>query len=432
MRIFLVMAFCCLLLGTSSLGAEESRLVESAPQRWAEGGTGGSPDFVRHVVPLFSKLGCNNRACHGSFQGQSGFRLSLFGFEPGEDLKELLEEDDDGLRANVADPDASLALFKPTSEFEHEGGQWMKVGSWQHRMFRRWIADGAKYTPGAATSIERLEIQPAEVILRGSEKINLRAIAHFADGTVDDVTGLTVFSSNDESIAQVTGDGQVTVSRTGDTSVVARYSGGVASTQVLVPAADDGRAMPVVFPHNKIDEFVMGKLRKLNIRPSDLSSDADFIRRAYLDAIGTMPTADETRDFLADRSPDKRARLIDELLERPEYAIYWGTKFSDWTGNSKYINNKAMLSNWLWQQWIEDKLARNVPYDEIVYGFICATSLEGRPREAFLAEAKEILHKASGRYNYDDEGIYAKRRTNELYWSNVERRAPDTMVSTLR
>jgi hypothetical protein len=424
----ILLCFCFGL--TTPAKADNLREVESAVDRWAEGGSGGTPDYVRHIVPLFSKLGCNNRACHGSFQGQSGFRLSLFGFEPTEDWKTLLIDDGDGLRANVQKPDASLVLFKPTNEDEHGGGRRMQTGSWQHRMFRQWIADGAKYDPKQKVQVPRLEISPGEIIADRTRKVSvaLRAVAHFSDGTVEDVTGLTVFSSNDEAVAKVAESGEVTVGRLGDTAIIARYAGAVTSTQVLVPAADHGTQYPQTYPHSKIDEFVGARLRKLNIHPSELSSDADFIRRAYLDVIGMLPTAEETRTFLEDRAPDKRAKIIDLLLEHPAYARYWGMKFSDWTGNSKYINNQAILSNWLWQQWIEEKLSRNVAYDEIVYGYVCATSLEGRPRDEFLAEAKTILHRAAGRYSYDDDGVYARRRTNELYWSNVERRNPDTMV----
>ena len=133
------------------------------------------------------------------------------------------------------------------------------------------------------------------------------------------------------------------------------------------------------------------------------------------------------RAFLGDRDPEKRIRLIEDLLSRPEYVMYWGMKFSDWTGNSKYISRSPQQWNWAWQQWIEEKLARNVPYDEFVYGFVCATSLEGRTREEYLAEVEQVRHNTSGRYNYDD-GTYASRRTLDLYWINVERRSPDTMV----
>ncbi len=429
MRNLTLTLICFFLCFHSLAGAADPQPVESAPQRWSDDGSGGTPEYVRHIVPLFSKLGCNNRACHGSFQGQSGFRLSLFGFEPDEDLKELFEEDPDGVRTSVDDPDESFVLFKSTNEDEHEGGQRMAIGSWQHRMFRAWIARGAKYEPDKVAKITRFEVLPSELIANDrDERTQLKTIAHFSDGTVEDLTGLTVFSSNDESIATVSEDGEVSVLRPGDTAIVVRYSGSVTSTQILVPAPNDGKLYPLTFPHNKIDEFVGGKLRKLNIHPSKLASDSDFVRRVHLDVIGMLPTADETRAFLVDRSPDKRAVLIDKLLDHPMYAHYWGMKFSDWTGNSKYINSKAYLSNWLWQHWIEDKLARNVAYDEIAYGHVCATSLDGRPREEFLAEAETILHKTSGRYNYDDDKIYARKRTNELYWSNVERRSPDTMV----
>ncbi|MCH9653225.1 MAG: DUF1549 and DUF1553 domain-containing protein [Planctomycetes bacterium] len=426
---------CCLFLcAVSSIQADDSQLVKSAPERWAADGSGETPDFIRHVVPLFSKLGCNMRNCHGSFQGQNGFRLSLFGFEPALDRQELFEKDKlsegDGPRINIKDPAKSLFLMKPSSsDEEHEGGKRMDKKSWEYRILYQWIKSGAPYDSRKTVNLKRLEVIPKEVVFSNrTQKSKLRAIAWFDDGTHEDVTGLTVFSSNDEGIAKVSKDGIVSVSRTGDTAIIVRYAGGVTSTQILVPDTENSQPFPETFAHNQIDEFVTAKLRKLNIRPSVLCSDADFVRRVYLDVIGALPTADETRKFLADRSPDKRSRLIDHLLEQPGYAMYWGMKFSDWTGNSKYINNKAMLSNWLWQQWIEDKLSRNLPYDEIVYGHVCASSLEGRPREDFLAEAKSILHKAAGRYNYDDDGTYAKRRTNELYWTNVERRSPDTMV----
>ena len=235
------------------------------------------------------------------------------------------------------------------------------------------------------------------------------------------VTALTTFSSNDDGIASIDAEGNIQAGRTGDTAVIAQYAGGVASAQVLVPVNDNGTPYPPFPYHNKVDEFVAAKLWKLNVRPSELCSDEVFLRRVFLDVIGTLPTPEESREFLEDRDPEKRARLIDELLEHPEYVLYWGMKFSDWTGNGKYISRSPQQWNWAWQQWVEEKLARNVPYDEFVYGFVCATSLEGRTREEYLAEVEEVRHKTSGRYNYDD-GAYASRRTLDLYWINVERR----------
>jgi hypothetical protein len=414
-----------------SATAEDTK-VAPASVRWADAVSQPVPEFRRHVVPLFSKLGCNMRNCHGSFQGQSGFRLSLFGFEPDLDQKELLETDEEssgeGPRANLKSPEESLFLLKPTSKDDHEGGQRTPVGSWQYNVLRQWVAGGGKFEADKESKLVRFELQPAELIFEQTEKPqSVKAMAWFDDGTVEDVTCLTTFSSNDDAIAKVSPDGEVEVGRTGDTAIIAQYSGGVANTQVLVPVAGDRKSFPPFPYHNRIDELVAAKLKKLNIHPSNLSDDDDFLRRVYVDTIGTLPTPEETRSFLADRDPEKRSRLIDELLSRPEYAMYWGMKFSDWTGNSKYISRSPQQWNWVWQQWIEDKLTRNMPYDEFVYGFVCATSLEGRTREEYLEEARQVKHNIAGRYNYDD-GTYAKRKTLDLYWINVERRSPDTLV----
>ncbi len=420
-----------LCLGPRALSSETTA-VPSAEQRWSDSTTIHTPEFRRHVVPLLSKLGCNMRSCHGSFQGQNGFRLSLFGFEPEKDRQELLETDElsegDGPRANLESPDESLVLKKPISENNHEGGERMKAGSWQYNVFRAWIAAGAKFDPDHESKVIRFELQPAELVFTDRDRAqSVRALAWFDDGSNEDVTALATFSSNDDGIATIDSDGAVQVGRTGDTAVIAQYAGSVSSTQILVPAVDIGRPFPPFPHHNRIDDFVADKLQKLNLHPSDLCSDEDFLRRAYLDVIGTLPTVDEAREFLTDGDPEKRQTLINQLLDRPEYAMYWGMKFSDWTGNAKYISRNPQQWNWVWQQWIEDKLRRNVPYDDFVYGFICATSLEGRSREEFLAEKSAVLNNISGRYNYDD-GIYAKRKTLDLFWINVERRKPETMV----
>jgi hypothetical protein len=394
-------------------------------ERWAEGGPGGTPGFTRHIVPLLGKQGCNNRACHGSFQGQNGFRLSLFGFEPETDRREILEDEGEGPRARVTSPDESLILRKPTETVDHGGGKRLDVGSWQYRMLRQWIADGGKYDPKSEPRLVRFEVTPKEVVLRDkAAKASLRTVARFSDGTSEDVTGLTIFTTNDQATATVSERGEVSAVRTGDTAIVARYGGSVASTQVLVPFAEDAPAAAFL-PHNQVDEFVLAKLRKLNVQPSELCSDEVFLRRVYLDLIGTLPIADEARAFLVDRDPGKRARLIDALLERPEYALYWGMKFSDWTGNGPYPFFDPTKANWMWQRWLEDKLARNVPYDDLVRRILCATSLEGRSRAEFLAEVAEIQHKNEGRGNFDD-GTYARRQTLDLYWLKVQHRDPTT------
>ena len=229
--------------------AADDQPVTSANVRWADGGGGGSPDFRRHVVPLFSKLGCNMRSCHGSFQGQNGFRLSLFGFEPELDRAELLEVDElsegEGPRANLKSPADSLVLHKPTPKDEHEGGQRMSVGSWQYNIFREWIADRGPFDPDKDPKLVRFELQPSELVFTRRDKPKaVKAIAWFDDDTVEDVTALTTFTSNDDGIAAVDDDGTIRVDLTGDTAVIAQYAGGVASTQILVPASASDAPYP--------------------------------------------------------------------------------------------------------------------------------------------------------------------------------------------
>lgn len=426
----ILIALC--LVAASASGNE---MVENPAERWSSDGPGGTPEFSRHILPLIGKAGCNNRNCHGSFQGQNGFQLSLFGSDPAADWQELAQEDNgDGPRVNVADPDASLALLMPTSDDEHGGGQRFEAGSWQYRMLRQWIAAGALYEPKTESRIVRLDITPAEIVMHaGDEPAPLRLIAEFSDGTREDVTALTTFASRDESVTEVFEDGSVSALRSGDTAIVATFGPEVTTSQVLVPRNDDGAPFPEFAPINNVDALVLAKLRKLNVRPSELATDEVFVRRVYLDMIGKLPAPDEVRQFLNDGSADKRRRLIDSLLSRPEYAQYWGLIFSDITGNQG-INPHPQVSH-LWQSWLEDKLARNWPYDKIVGGILTATSLEGRPREALLAEIDavrnnmeidpEMPYRWTSKY---DNGVYARRETLDLYWLRIPNRKPDRVA----
>ncbi len=220
MRACLILAWTLVgWLATVSASAADGEAVASADTRWAVADAAQTPEFQRHVVPLFSKLGCNMRSCHGSFQGQNGFRLSLFGFEPELDRIELLETDElsegDGPRANLKNPAESLLLYKPTSEDEHEGGQRMAVGSWQYNVFLAWIAGGGKFDPDKESKLVRFELQPAELVVTDRDQTHcVRAVAWFDDGTVEDVTALTTFSSNDDGIAAIDSDGKIHVSYT--------------------------------------------------------------------------------------------------------------------------------------------------------------------------------------------------------------------------
>lgn len=405
--------------------------VDNPVKRWSENGRGGVPEFGRHVLPLVGKLGCNNRACHGSFQGQNGFRLSLFGSDPAADRQAFLE---DG-RTDLKHPEDSLALLKPTHVASHKGGERMKAGGWQHRLLLEWIRAGAPYRPDRESRVTRLVIEPEEMILgKNGDTASIRLVAHFSDGTREDVTGLTLFESKDDGVAAVSADGEVSRIRPGATDIIATFGTEVTSCQVLIPYPDDGVPFPDFPQNNNIDALVAKQLRKLNIRPSELSPDEMFLRRVYLDVIGTLPRPDEVRAFLNDKRPDRRARLIDALLARPEYAAYWGTIFSDVTGNQG-INPHPQVS-FMWQQWLEDKLARNWAYDEIVGGIMTATSLEGRPREELLAEIEAIRTNIKADRNqpsritneFDEEKIYSRRKTLDLYWLRIPNRQPDRVA----
>ncbi|MCS6849601.1 MAG: DUF1553 domain-containing protein [Gemmataceae bacterium] len=408
-------------VGTASAEAPAPTTeVLPAQVRWAKDGPGGTPGFRRHIEPLMSKVGCAGRACHGSFQGAGGFRLSLFGSDPKADFN-ALTQDGKIPRVDVNDPGNSLALLKATKTVAHKGGQRFEVGSWQYRMFHDWIAAGAPYKPESEPLLEGLEITPAAVVLpRKGETVQLKVVALYADKTREDVTALTQFSTNDEAIATVTDAGLITAVAHGDTAVVATFGGAVGTSHVLIPLT--GSTNSVAFqPNNTIDELCAAKWRKLGLKPSDTCTDSEFLRRAHLDLIGTLPTSDEVRRFLADQDPNKRAKKIDELLERPEYAMFWATKFSDLTGNDdRFTPLPRPKTAWLWYDWLKDKLEKNVPYDELVAGIITATTREGRSVEETIEEHKKVADGIAGE-NFDTSA-YARRKTNDIFWKKAGNR----------
>jgi Protein of unknown function (DUF1549) len=270
-------------------------------------------DFERHLMGLFSKLGCNSGSCHGSFQGKNGFRLSLFGYDPERDFN-ALTRDNLGRRIDPVNPENSLLLLKATGAVAHEGGARFAKDSWQHQIFLEWLRAGAKWSPGSG-EITRLTITPAEYSFHKPGEIGqLQVFAKFADGTEENVTPFCDFRVQDDAIAEVSPMGRVTALRAGDTSVTVLYRGKVHAVRVLAPLeAPAGFQYPKVSENNYVDQHVFAKLRRLNMTPSDLSSDLEFLRRVTIDTIGCLPTPDEVRSFLDDKRPDKRERKIDDL-----------------------------------------------------------------------------------------------------------------------
>ncbi len=398
-------------------------VLRPARERYAMPGVKETPDFRRHLLPLLGRLGCNGRACHGSFQGQGGFRLSLFGYDFKADLEALTMADSG--RVDLEAPEVSKILEKPTLAIPHKGGKRMDVDDWQYRIIQRWIEAEAKGVSSPA-HLERLDVTPAEILFRtDGESAPLRVVARWSDGSSEDVTCISRFRTNDESIAEVDADGVVTSLGRGDTHVVAFYDSGVAVAQVLRPLSDEGGpdapAVPST-PLTKVDTLIVAKLRKLGIVPSEVCSDAEFLRRVSLDMTGTLPTPQELDAFVADPSPDKRAKKIDELLERPTYAARWATKLCDITGNSpRHFKDQAPPEEYArhWYEWIERRVRENVPYDELVAGIVLGRSR--RPGQSY----EDYIKEQSAFYRDKDPADFTARETMPYYWAKHNTRMPE-------
>jgi hypothetical protein len=349
------------------------------------------PSFAGDVLPVLTKMGCNGGNCHGALNGQKGFKLSLFGYEPAED-HEMIVRKHDGRRLNLAAPEKSLLLQKPTMAVAHGGGHLLRPDSPEYRLLLDWIRAGARSTADERR-VTSLRVTPAVPVLFGKNaQTRVLVTARYSDGTEGDVTGLVKFQSNDDSIASVTPEGVVTALRGGETAIVVRGPGAAAAAKIGVVL--QRRRFPALQPANFIDEHVFAKLRALHIPPSEPCDDATFLRRVYLDIIGLLPTADEARRFLADPSPDKRARLVDELLQRPEYADYWALYWGDHLSNTRQLlYNKGPYT---FTRWLYETFRRNVPYDEFARRLLTSTgNMYDSPATSYFPLMKKELDIAS-------------------------------------
>lgn len=411
------------------LAAGDAFALDSAPS----GGTAQAqePSFRRHVIPLLSRSGCSGRECHGSFAGQGGFRLSLFGYDFEADHKALTQDtggDEGEVRVNPKDPAKSLLLLKPTAQVKHKGKERFKKDSWEYNLLLRWITAGAKDDAAQAPEFDRLEVLPKEVVFqRAGEKAQMKVLAHWKNGAVEDVTLLTRFRSNDDAIATVSDKGLVESLGKGDTHIVAFYDNGVAPISVILPVGEYvGARYPQVRSATKVDELVLLKLRKLGIVPSEPCTDAEFLRRVSLDLAGTLPTPAEVVKFLTDKSPDKRAKKIDELLESPSYAAWWATKLCDFTGNSTrqiFSENVPELNGDFsrqWWEWLYRRVAHNEPYDKLAAGIILATS-RSSPDQSYKDYALEM----ASYLRHDHPADFAQRATMPYFWARKNVQKPE-------
>ena len=372
-----------------------------------------TPDFQRHVAPLLGRLGCNGRACHGSFQGQGGFRLSLFGYDFSADHAALTEG-----RVNLLQPANSLVLTKPTNEENHEGGLRYEVDSWQYNLLRGWIESGAEISQ--PQQLSKLVVHPNEVLLsEPNPGVSLTATAYWEDGSSEDVTELCRFSTNDPAIAEISDSGVVSTSElAGDTHVVVSYDRAVVPVAVIRPVAPgDSYARPPT--PTRIDELVVAKWEKLRLQGSELSDDAMFLRRVSLDITGTLPTPAEIKEFLGNPQPDKRQAKIESLLESPAYAAWWTTFFCDLTGNNtRQLNNvsyDANVASQQWYTWIYRRVADNIPYDQLVEGIVLGTSrAENESYADFCERMSDYFQDRNGHQ------VFAAGSSMPYYWMRRE------------
>jgi len=327
-------------------------------------------NFENDVIPLFGRFGCNSSGCHGKAEGQNGFKLSVFGFDPAADYTALVKEGR-GRRVFPAAPDASLLLGKMSGGVPHGGGVRIPRNSSEYETIREWIAAGLPFGNPDDPKVTAVRVEPSErqLAMRGTQQ--LRVIARYSDGREADVTAHARYQSNNDGLASVSATGLVSAGEVpGEAAVMASYMNAVDVFRAVVPRAEAIAKWPDLPENNFLDGLVYKKLRKLNVLPSEMCDDADFLRRASLDVIGTLPTPDEARRFLADKRPDRRARLVDQLLERSEYADYWALKWADLLRIERQaLGHKRAYG---YYKWVREGLAQNKPYDRFVREIVTA------------------------------------------------------------
>lgn len=325
--------------------------------------------FRNDVMAVLSKAGCNAGACHGNAKGKAGFKLSLRGEDPDYDF-EMLTREQFGRRVNPMDPEQSLILQKATAQIAHEGGKRFDRGSVEFEMLHRWIAAGAAPDAAGVPRLVALEVTPGEKVLIEPEKtVQLNAQARFADGLRRDVTKLAVYEPAN-SLVSISPDGLVTALTFGETTVLVRYLDRQVPVRLAFVPARPEFEFREAKRNNFIDDHVFAKLRTLRMNPSELCTDEVFLRRAYLDLVGILPSSSEARSFVSDPRPDKRAVLVEQLLRRTEFADFWALKWSDLLRNEERALDQKGVNNF--HRWIRQSIADGKPVDQFVRELIAA------------------------------------------------------------
>ncbi len=339
--------------------------------------------YLKDVAPILNKAGCTSGPCHGAAKGKNGFKLSLRGYDPQFDYEALLY-DLSGRRFNRADPGKSLMLAKPTQEIPHGGGLRFERSTEYYKTIFNWIAQGVPFGDPLKDKVEALAVQPTEIAMpKPGEKIALKVVATYKDGSTREVTREATIESNTPDVARID-PAQATVAgeRVGEATLLLRYEGKYATIPVAVLNPKPGFVWKPLAQHNFIDQLIDAKLQKMKVQPSPLVDDAAFLRRVSLDLTGQTPSPDEVRAFLADATPTKlkRAKVIDKLIARPAYVDQWAMKWGDLLQSSrKFLGEKGTYG---FREWIRESLAANKPYDAWVRELITSSGSSYESPEA--------------------------------------------------
>ncbi len=346
-------------------------------------------NFGNQIVPIFTKLGCNSGGCHGKASGQNGFKISLLGFDPELDYNAIVKEAR-GRRVFPAAPDGSLLLLKASGGIAHGGGKRMEVGSDEYRLIRRWIAAGTPYGQPTDPVVTGLSVFPDHRILTRNNKQQFAVYAHYSDGSVEDVTRRAQYESNDQEIAVVDGAALVrTLQMSGEAAVMVRYQSHVTVFRATVPL---GVPIPAYAfePKTLVDQYTAAKWKELGLVPSELCSDEQFIRRVSIDLTGTLPTPAQVTQFVADQDPNKRDRLIDALVDSPEYSYYFANQWADILRVKRRGEADRARGTFAFHDWIRDAMATDKPYDQFAHEILGASGDEvNSPPTVWYKELQE-------------------------------------------
>jgi Protein of unknown function (DUF1549)/Protein of unknown function (DUF1553)/Bacterial Ig-like domain (group 2) len=353
--------------------------------------------FARDIEAIFTRQGCSDTTCHGGVKGRGGFRLSVYGIFPRDDYKWIVDggtfrvlttdENPKYSRIDLKEPEKSLLVLKPTFSVPHGGGLRFPVGSADYETISDWVRSGAPYGDEAekqGMTVERVEVSPKELVLQGTGRQQLIVTAYLSDGWHEDITEQVRYISNNPDVAEVSQTGVVQAKRKGETNILIRTAGHTLSADVGVIEKPIAK-YPAIEARNYIDQDVFGKLRRFQMLPSELSSDEEFLRRVCLDLAGTLPPPHRVREFAADRDPHKRDRLIEILLNSPEYVDYWSFRFSDLL-RVTFVTSNSIKGAEAYQSWISDSIAANKPYDQMARERIAAQGYSAPARNFYYVE----------------------------------------------